>query len=60
MSLLSHPFVYKTRMKRVIGYRKKRAPVLTLYLAATFFIYRSLKPGISSIKDGLTYRFFPR
>ena len=29
MSLLSHSFVYKTRMKRVIEYRKKRVPVLT-------------------------------
>ena len=29
MSLLSHPFVYKTRTKRIKDIEKKRGPVLT-------------------------------
>ena len=43
MSLLSHPLVYKTRMKRVIEYRKKRARCLNRTILETEIIELKIK-----------------
>ena len=48
MSLLSHSFVYKTRMKRVIGYRKKTRPCLNKTILQTEII--ELKIEVKKIK----------
>ena len=43
MSLLSYPFVYKTRMKRVIGLLKKTRPCLNRTILETEIIELKIK-----------------